>query len=54
MAYVVAGLIWIVGMAVTAITWTSGFYGKVPLKIAIITTACAVLIALTHDHIPSW
>lgn len=54
MAYVVASFIWIVGVSVAAITWNSGFYGKVPFKIAIGATAAAVLIALTHDRIPSW
>jgi uncharacterized protein with PQ loop repeat len=54
MAFLVASAIWLVGIVVASITAASGFYADVPIKIAVVTTIVAILIALTHGQIPSW
>ena len=54
MALLVAAFIWLVGIVVASITATSGFYGDVPVKIAVGTTISAILIALTHNQVPNW
>lgn len=54
MAYVVAGVIWVVGIATASIAAASGFYGRVPIKLAAGTTVAALLVALTHNQVPNW
>lgn len=54
MAYVVAGIIWVIGIAVASIAAASGFYARVPIKIAAGTTVTALLVALSHNQVPNW
>jgi hypothetical protein len=54
MALLVAAFIWLVGVVVASIAAASGFYGNVPVKIAVGASIAAIIIALTHNQVPNW
>lgn len=54
MALFVASAFWLVWIVVASITAASGFYGDVPVKIAIGASVAAILLALTHNQVPNW
>lgn len=54
MAFLVGSIVFLIGIVVASITAVSGFYGDVPVKIAVGSTVTAILIALTHNQVPNW
>ena len=54
MAFLFASIVFLIGIVTASITAASGFYADIPVKIAVGSTVAAILIALTHNQVPSW